>query len=65
MYNYMLQGESEVTVEVTPPAEGSELWLQAVTNLLDQFESRADQFSIPCFVSSEAPKSEFDPVPFR
>lgn len=70
MYMYvcvctMLQGGSDMTVEVTPPAEGSELWLQAVANLLDQFENRIDQFSIPCFVSSEAPKSEFSPIPYR
>ena len=56
-------GEDEVKVHL--PEEGSEVWQQAVTNLLDRFQNRTDQFSIPCFVSSEAQKSELHPVPYR
>ena len=56
-------GKDEVKVHL--PEEGSEVWQQAVTNLLDRFQNRTDQFSIPCFVSSEAQKSELHPVPYR
>ena len=58
-------GASEEEVKVDPPEEGSEVWQQAVTNLLDGFQNRTDQFSIPCFVSSEAPKSELVSIPYR
>ena len=56
-------GEDRVKVDI--PEEGSEMWQRAATNLLDRFQNRTDQFSITCFVSSEAPKSELDPVPYR
>ena len=56
-------GDDEVKIDI--PKEGSEMWQQAVVNLLDQFQNWTDQFSVPCFVSSEAPKSELDPVPYR
>lgn len=56
-------GDDEVKIDI--PKEGSEVWQQAVVNLLDQFQNWTDQFSVPCFVSSEAPKSELDPVPYR
>lgn len=56
-------GEDEVKVEM--PEEGSEVWQQVMASLLDRFQNWTDQFSIPCFVSSEAPKSELDPVPYR
>ena len=58
-------GASSDEVRVTTPEEGSEMWQQAVMNQLDRFQNRTDQFSIPCFVSSEIPKSELDPVPYR
>ena len=58
-----LTGDDEVKIDI--PQEGSEMWQQAVVNLLNQFQSWTDQFSVPCFVSSEAPKSELDPVPYR
>ena len=55
--------EEEVKVEV--PEEGSEMWQQAMENLLNQFQNWTHQFSIPCFVSSAVPTSEMDPVPYR
>ena len=58
-------GASKEEVKVDPPEEGSEVWQQAVTNLLDGFQNRTNQFSIPCFVSSEAPKSELVSIPYR
>ena len=56
-------GEEEVKVEV--PEEGSETWRQAVENLLNGFQNWTHQFSVPCFVSSSAPASELDTVPYR
>lgn len=56
-------GDDEVKVDI--PEEGSEVWQQAVVNLLDRFQNWTDQFSVPCFVSSEAPKSQLDPAPYR
>ena len=57
----------EGTMEVAPPVEvGSELWWKAQSSLLNRFKTRTDQFSIPCFVSSESPKPESDTaLPYR
>ncbi|CAI8016934.1 Cilia- and flagella-associated protein 74, partial [Geodia barretti] len=56
-------GEEGVKVDV--PEEGSETWRQAVANLLNGFQNWTHQFSVPCFVSSAAPTSELDTVPYR
>ena len=55
----------EEGVKVDAPKEGSETWRQAVANLLNGFQNWTHQFSIPCFVSSAAPASELDTVPYR
>ena len=59
------EGASEERVKVEEPREGSEVWRRAVENLLNQFQNWTHQFSVPCFVSSAAPTSEIDPVPYR
>jgi hypothetical protein len=55
----------EEGVKVDAPEEGSETWQQAVANLLNGFQNWTHQFSVPCFVSSAAPTSELDTVPYR
>ena len=56
-------GEEGVKVDV--PEEGSEVWQQAEANLLNGFQNLTHQLSIPCFVSSSAPSSNLDFIPYR
>lgn len=56
---------AHLTQQLEPPKEGSELWLKVCHAMLTEFENHCVQFSIPCFVSSKAPRDDGSNTTYR